>query len=114
LTNRQLGISATFGGGAPLWFYVLGEANSRTGGGSLGKVGGTIVAATFVGLLKDDPNSILEQNTGKVISGDFTIAQLIAEAGADDFNNVDEFAARHPERVGERERGGVREVIPAI
>ena len=56
-TNRQLGISATFGGGAPLWFYVLGEANSRTGGGSLGKVGGMIVAATFVGLLKDDPNS---------------------------------------------------------
>ena len=106
LTNRQLGISATFGGGAPLWFYVLGEANSRTGGGSLGKVGGMIVAATFVGLLKDDPNSILQQNTGKVISGDFTIAQLIVEAGADDFNNVDEFAARHPERV-ERENAGV-------
>jgi hypothetical protein len=103
LTNRQLGISATFGGGAPLWFYVLGEANSRTGGGSLGKVGGTIVAATFVGLLRDDPGSILNQNRGKVVSGDFTIAQLVAEAGADDFNNVDEFAARHPERVEEPE-----------
>jgi hypothetical protein len=103
LTNRQLGISATFGGGAPLWFYVLGEANSRTGGGSLGKVGGTIVAATFVGLLRDDPDSILNQNRGKVVSGDFTIAQLVAEAGADDFNNVDEFAARHPERVEEPE-----------
>lgn len=99
LTNRQLGVSATFGGSAPLWFYVLGEANSRTGGASLGKVGGTIVAATFVGLLKDDPKSILKENKGKVIFGDFSIAQLIAAAGADDFNNADEFAARHPERV---------------
>jgi hypothetical protein len=99
LTNRQLGIPATFGGGAPLWFYVLGEANSRTGGATLGKVGGTIVAATFVGLLRDDPKSILQKNRGKVIFGDFSIAQLIEAAGADDFNNVEEFAARHPERV---------------
>jgi Animal haem peroxidase len=99
LTNRQLGISATFGGSAPLWFYVLGEASTRTGGGSLGKVGGTIVAATFVGLLKDDPKSILKENKGKIIFGDFTIPQLIEAAGADDFNNADEFAARHPERV---------------
>ena len=39
-----------------LWFYVLKEAAS-VGGGRLGTVGSTIVAATFAGLLAGDKTS---------------------------------------------------------
>ena len=41
-----------------LWFYILREAE-RQGGKRLGRVGSTIVCATFAGLLKGDPNSYL-------------------------------------------------------
>jgi Animal haem peroxidase len=45
----------------PLWFYVLREADIG-GGAHLGQVGGRIVAEVFVGLLRADPNSYLNQN----------------------------------------------------
>ena len=49
-----------------LWVYILKEAelyseNGEPGGSRLGKVGGTIVAAVFAGLLKGDPLSFVEQ-----------------------------------------------------
>lgn len=41
----------------PLWFYSLAEAEQN--GGRLGPVGGRIVAGTLIGLLRDDPHSVL-------------------------------------------------------
>ncbi len=61
LDDGQLGIteiSAVFAGNAPLWFYVLKEAE-LLGGGGLGPVGGRIVAEVLLGLLKGDPLSYL-------------------------------------------------------
>ena len=46
-------------GRAPLWFYVLREAQVRTGGLHLGPVGGRVVAETLLGLLRADPQSYL-------------------------------------------------------
>ncbi len=54
LTDADLGFDEP--GPAPLWFYVLREADKH-GGKHLGEVGGTIVAETFLGLLKNDPLS---------------------------------------------------------
>lgn len=57
LTNAQLGLTDPgWGGKAPLWFYVLKEA--ELGGGTmLGPVGGRIVAEVILGLLALDRTS---------------------------------------------------------
>ncbi len=58
LTDEELGIvqiSDGFIGNAPLWFYVLKEAEIRQMGLRLGPVGGRIVAEVFGGLLRGDP-----------------------------------------------------------
>ena len=44
---------------APLWYYVLREAQVRHNGSHLGDVGGRIVAEVFIGLLASDPSSFL-------------------------------------------------------
>ena len=46
-------------GNAPLWFYVLREAQVLAGGEHLGPVGGRIVGETLLGLLRADPQSYL-------------------------------------------------------
>src|SRR5206468_9775608 len=46
-----------FDGDAPLWFYILREAELVHGGRHLGPVGGRIVAEVMVGLLFGDPLS---------------------------------------------------------
>lgn len=43
----------------PLWYYVLREAESQTGGNSLGELGSRLVAGTLISLLKADPDSYL-------------------------------------------------------
>ena len=48
-----------WGGEAPLWFYILKEAEIVGPGRELGPVGGRIVAEVLVGLLQKDPNSYL-------------------------------------------------------
>jgi hypothetical protein len=45
----------------PLWFYILKEAELRTGGKTLGPVGGRIVTEVFIGLLQGDHKSYLRQ-----------------------------------------------------
>jgi Animal haem peroxidase len=54
---RELGLGLH----TPLWFYILKESEIRAGGRHLGPVGATIVAEVFVGLLRDDPESVLSQ-----------------------------------------------------
>jgi hypothetical protein len=71
-------------GEAPLWFYILKEAEIVGKGRTLGPVGGRIVAEVLVGLLQKDPNSYLYLNPGwkpaapiAPATGKFTIADLL-------------------------------------
>ena len=61
LSNERLGLGSEPGwkGQAPLWFYILKEAELHQNGERLGPVGGRIVAEVFLGLLKLDGDSYL-------------------------------------------------------
>ena len=83
-------ISPTFAGNAPLWFYILSEAQHAFQDNNtairLGPVGGRIVGEVFIGLLMADTHSYLRQNPGfKPISdftqnGQFRMAELLRAA----------------------------------
>ena len=70
-------------GHAPLWYYVLKEAEIRAGAAHLGPVGGRIVAEVLIGLLAGDPLSYLSvQPTWRptlpsLADGDFTLSDLV-------------------------------------
>ena len=74
----------------PLWFYCLQEALVRTGGVTLGPVGGTIVGEVMIGLLELDHRSYLSadrgwkptlpQRDGKV-TGEFRMVDFLTFAG---------------------------------
>jgi hypothetical protein len=60
-------ISPEFAGKAPLWYYVLAEAQQQFDGNDgtpihLGAVGGRIVAETIIGLMLGDSHSFLAQD----------------------------------------------------
>ena len=60
-------INPEFAGNAPLWYYVLAEAQQQFDGKDatpirLGPVGGRIVCETFVGLMLGDSHSFLSQH----------------------------------------------------
>ncbi|MBA2313187.1 MAG: peroxidase [Actinobacteria bacterium] len=86
LSDDQLALTAIsdeFLGSAPLWFYVLKEAEIQTGGASLGPVGGRIVAEVLLGMLKGDPFSYIniEPNWEPFLGQnpqDFTMGDLVA------------------------------------
>ncbi len=74
-------------GEAPLWFYILKEAEIVGQGRVMGPVGGRIVAEVLVGLLQQDKNSYLYlQPTWKPAPpmaparGQFTMADLLTYA----------------------------------
>ncbi|HEY0320277.1 MAG TPA: heme peroxidase family protein [Pyrinomonadaceae bacterium] len=83
-------ISQRFAGNAPLWYYVLAEAQQSFDGNDsttirLGPVGGRIVASVFIGLLVGDHFSFLYQPGWRPIQsfmfgGKFGIADLIKQA----------------------------------
>lgn len=85
LGDDELGLPG--GGPAPLWFYVLREAEVRAGGLHLGEVGGRIVAEVFLGLMEADPSSWLRNEPDwrpflpAASAGDFTMPDLIAFTG---------------------------------
>jgi hypothetical protein len=65
LSNAALGLSSDpgWGGQAPLWYYILKEAELKPYYGErLGPVGGRIMSEVLVGLLQRDPNSYLYLN----------------------------------------------------
>ncbi len=75
-------------GEAPLWFYILKEAEIVGKGRTLGPVGGRIVAEVLVGLLQKDPNSYLYLNPAwkpaapvTPVRGRFTMADLLTFIG---------------------------------
>jgi hypothetical protein len=92
LSNATLGLSNDpgWGGEAPLWFYILKEAELPPYKGErLGPVGGRIMAETLVGLLQRDPNSYLYLNAAwkpappiAPTTGQFTFVDLLKFAGA--------------------------------
>jgi Animal haem peroxidase len=74
---------ADLAGRAPLWFYILKEAEKRAESAHLGPVGGRIVAEVLIGLLAGDPLSYLsvEPNWRPVlpaaVAGTFTLSDVI-------------------------------------
>jgi len=59
LTPDEVGLgSVGWNGETPLWYYILREADVRTGGDQLGPVGGRIVTEVLVGLIDRDPVSV--------------------------------------------------------
>jgi Animal haem peroxidase len=77
-----------WGGEAPLWFYILKEAEIVGRGRELGPVGGRIVAEVLVGLLQKDLNSYLYLNAAWKPAppiaperGKFTMADLLKYVG---------------------------------
>jgi Animal haem peroxidase len=74
--------AADFAGEAPLWYYILREAEVLAGGHRLGPIGGRIVAEVLIGLLYGDPLSYLrvEPNWRPTLphaGDDFTLADMI-------------------------------------
>jgi hypothetical protein len=92
LSNATLGLSSDpgWGGEAPLWFYILKEAELPPYNGErLGPVGGRIMAETLVGLLQRDPNSYLYLDAAwkpappiAPTTGNFEFVDLLKYAGA--------------------------------
>ena len=88
LSNTQLGLTEPgWNGEAPLWFYVLKEAELVEGTKQLGPVGGRIVAEVLVGLLQRDRNSYLYLDPSwkpsapiAPATGQFTIIDLLTFA----------------------------------
>lgn len=68
-------------GRAPLWFYILKEAEKRADSAHLGPVGGRIVAEVLIGLLAGDPLSYLgvRPNWTPTLGegGTFTLSDLV-------------------------------------
>ncbi|MEV4280608.1 peroxidase family protein [Actinoplanes xinjiangensis] len=88
LTNAQLGLpdpaNAGWKGKAPLWFYILKEAELTHAGERLGPVGGRIVTEVILGILDADKSSYLSVNPGfrpaapiAPATGQFRIGDLI-------------------------------------
>jgi len=80
-------ISAEFAGNAPLWYYILAEAQQEFKANDtpikLGEVGGRIVAEVFIGLMLGDPHSFLSQEPdwepfGEFGGPNFKIKDLLA------------------------------------
>jgi hypothetical protein len=92
LSNSTLGLGndAGWANQAPLWYYVLKEAELPPYKGErLGPVGGRIVAEVLVGLLQRDPNSYLYLDAAwkptrpvAPATGQFGFVDLLRYAGA--------------------------------
>jgi Animal haem peroxidase len=83
LTNQQLGLKQPgWGGKAPLWYYVLKEAEIVNKGKRLGPVGGRIVAETILGIMALDPESYFNQRPGFQWLEKKTMGDLILLADA--------------------------------
>lgn len=87
LDPASVAISTSLTHPAPLWFWILREAEARAGGQHLGPIGGRIVAEVLVGLAQNDRSSFLKARPGwrptlrGATEGDFTMADLLTLAG---------------------------------
>lgn len=84
---RQYGIGLEHS--TPLWYYVLREAEVMADGLTLGPVGGNLVGEVFIGALRLDPNSYLNQSgwrpflPSRLGRGQFDMVDLLTFAGVD-------------------------------
>ena len=62
--------SSGFDERTPLWYYVLREAAVQQNGARLGELGSRIVCETLIGLLKQDPNSYLNNRADPAVDAD--------------------------------------------
>ena len=81
-------IEPAFVSSTPLWYYVLREADVLANGETLGPIGGRLVAEVFIGLLRSDDKSILNQSppfvpTLGAAPGAFTMIDFLRVAGVD-------------------------------
>jgi hypothetical protein len=53
----------------PLWYYILKEAETESGGNSLGSVGSEVVVQTIIGQIKNDQSSYLSQTSWSPAEG---------------------------------------------
>lgn len=85
LTNAQLGLAdPRFENEAPLWFYILAEAQLLNNGARLGPVGAKLVTDVFVGMLKKDHESLLHPSQKKFVpmgGADFRMDDFLRFAG---------------------------------
>ncbi|MFY0632656.1 MAG: hypothetical protein JXQ91_02515 [Vannielia sp.] len=63
---------------AALWYYILKEAEGQ-GGARLGRLGSTIVAAVFAGLLKGDPRAFVNADPSWTPEDELASGMLTAE-----------------------------------
>jgi hypothetical protein len=91
LSPEQVGLAEQgWIGEAPLWFYVLREADVLHDGDRLGPVGGRIVGETLVGLIDADPESFRSVDPGWMPTlparraGAFGLADILAPLAAGD------------------------------
>jgi Animal haem peroxidase len=84
LGNSDLGLTdPRWGGKAPLWFYILKEAELVQQGARLGPVGGRIVAEVILGILGLRQNSYFNAKARFApITPDFRMGDLLVHAGA--------------------------------
>ncbi|SFK70945.1 Animal haem peroxidase [Geodermatophilus ruber] len=83
LTNEQLGLKQPgWGGKAPLWYYVLKEAELVAGGRKLGPVGSRIVAEVILGIMALDPESYFNLKPAFQWQEKKTVGDLILLADA--------------------------------
>ena len=118
LSNSELGLSTDpgWGGEAPLWFYILKEAELPPyNGQQLGPVGGRIMAETLVGLLQRDPNSYLYLDPAwkpappiAKTTGKFEFSDLLKFAGALPLPDLPEPTRREPRASVGRQGCGLR------
>jgi hypothetical protein len=83
LSNAELGLTdPRWQGKAPLWFYVLKEAELSQGGRRLGPTGGALVAGTLLTLLFLDPTSYVHVKPRWTPSTTpFTVGHFLQRAG---------------------------------
>jgi hypothetical protein len=83
LTNAELGLTEPgWGGKAPLWYYVLKEAEIQQRGLHLGEVGGRIVAETILGVLFADKSSYVNASPAwRPGPGEWRMGNLLQKAG---------------------------------
>ena len=83
---KQLGLHKK----TPLWYYILKEAQVRTGGERLGPYGARIVAEVFTGIVQGDKDSFMSQANWKPslgpVKGRFTMADMLRFV--DDINPI--------------------------
>jgi hypothetical protein len=115
LTNQQLGLTDPgWKGKAPLWFYVLKEAE-LLGGDRLGPVGGTIVAEVVLGLMACDTTSYFTANPGFDPGAGYSMGDFLLWADAIDpraFEAPEDEPAEEEPADGAGEDGEVEEEAP--